>query len=363
MSRVGHVMLKSDRPEGGIETFVAQAFLSATERGSFAHTAYCLRGAGEDAGTGSLRFAPLAWARLPDAAGKLLLTPWALWRARWRDRVSIVHFHGFGASVWAPLAKLLGLKVVAHSHGIEWERARWRGPYRAFLYAIARITCRWSDRTLVVSAREATTYAARFGVACRVVPGGFESHAAAVDLAAPRARRIVVAGRPVPEKRIAEAIEAWNAIPDHRGYELRVFCGGRYGGEYPDRIRRACEAARDLRWSGFVDREEFVRDLAGSSWFMALSSLEGRSLAMLEALATGNALVVADTPENREFIPDEGNRFAPAAADVPEIARLVEAVIGGVPPSPVTRERNAAAGRARSWADVRRDCEETYASV
>jgi glycosyltransferase involved in cell wall biosynthesis len=355
-------MLKSQRLEGGIETFVASAFLSGDGTGEFGHIAYCLRRNEAAADDPSRHAAPLYWGRLPDAVGKLAWTPWALWRARFRDAVSIVHFHGFGASVWAPLAKALGMKVVAHSHGIEWERARWTGLSRRLMYAIARITCRFADRTLVVSRKESEIYGSSFGARCTVIPGGFESHAAAIDPAAPRERTVVLAGRPVPEKRILDAIDAWNAVPDHHGHVLRVFCGGNYGGRYLEAVAASCRAGRDVELSGFVTREAFVAQLCRSSLFLAPSSLEGRSLAMLEALATGNVLLVADTPENREFVPGEVNHFVPAQADVPALARALETALGAVP-SPAARERNTRAGRQRSWADVRRDCEAVYATL
>lgn len=362
MKRVGHLMLKSERLEGGIETFVASAFLSGETSGPYRHVAYCLRG-GADAADAARRIAPLYWKRLPDAVGKLVYTPWALWRARFRDAVSIVHFHGFGASVWAPFAKALGMKVVAHSHGVEWERERWRGPWRRLMYAIARVTCRWADRTLVVSRKEAEVYGACFGATCRIVPGGFDTHAPALDETQPRSPVLLLAGRAVPEKRVLEAVEAWNAIDDHRGHRLQVFCGGNYGGGYLDAVARACHAGRDVTLSPFVKREAFVAELCRSSFFLAPSSLEGRSLAMLEALATGNVLIVADTPENREFIPGDGNHFVPPRVDVAGLAKALEGIIAGPAPTPEVRRRNAAAGRRRSWNDVRRECEAVYATL
>lgn len=359
--RVAHLMLKSTALVGGIETFVTKAFLAGESSAEGAHVAYCLRDAG--GGSAAHRAPAPPWTRLPDAAGKLLVTPWALWRARRRDRAAVVHFHGFGASLWAPLAKALGLKVVSHSHGIEWERARWNGPYRHFLYFIAWVTCRFSDRVLVVSRKEADAYAARFGVRCLVVPGGFEGHRAPVDCRAPREKVVVVAGRPVPEKRILETVLAWNALDDHAGHTLRVYCGGNYGGGQLERIREACAAGRDVELMPFVTREEFLAALARSSHYVALSSLEGRSLAMLEALATGNALLVADTPENREFVPGEGNRFVPAGATAAELAAALGDVLHAGAPDAALRERNVRAGTSRSWADVRRDCEGVYASL
>jgi glycosyltransferase involved in cell wall biosynthesis len=150
---------------------------------------------------------------------------------------------------------------------------------------------------------------------------------------------------------------------DHHGYRLRIYCGGNYGGGYQERVNQACRNARDVELSPFVGREAFVQALARSSYFMALSSLEGRSLAMLEALAMGNALIVADTPENREFIPSSGNFFIGAAASEAETTRALESIVSAPPPAPAFRQSNSLAGRSRSWDDVRRECESLYASV
>jgi glycosyltransferase involved in cell wall biosynthesis len=355
-------MLKDSRLVGGIETFVSKAFLADLTQGAYEHVAYCLRDGAELRGGARIVIPSALWRRLPDALGKLVITPWAIVHARWSSGASLVHFHGFGASLWAPLAKAIGLRVVSHSHGIEWQRARWQGVYRLMLYAVAWVTCRFSDRLLVVSTKEAKAYSKLFGVDCRVVSGGFEAPGIPLECCALRKPVVVVAGRPVPEKRILDAVEAWNLVPDHRGHTLQVYCGGTYRGGYLERVQEACRRGQDVEFMPFVSHEEFVFTLTGSSYYMALSTLEGRSLAMLEALATGNVLFVADTEENREFIPPTGNHFIAAEASAGTIAEALGQVLRG-PPNPAVRTSNAAAGAARSWKDVRSDCEAVYAGL
>ena len=43
----------------------------------------------------------------------------------YRTRSSLVHFHAIGPSLLAPLARLLGMKVVMTHHGADYNRAKW----------------------------------------------------------------------------------------------------------------------------------------------------------------------------------------------------------------------------------------------
>ena len=46
-------------------------------------------------------------------------------------RPDVLHIHAIGPSLWVPLAKLLGLKVVVTHHGQDYLREKWNAPIRS----------------------------------------------------------------------------------------------------------------------------------------------------------------------------------------------------------------------------------------
>ncbi|MBE3145273.1 MAG: glycosyltransferase, partial [Planctomycetes bacterium] len=50
-----------------------------------------------------------------------------------RIRPDIAHIHGIGNSIFAPILRAAGIKVVVQSHGLDWQRAKWSKFARAYL--------------------------------------------------------------------------------------------------------------------------------------------------------------------------------------------------------------------------------------
>lgn len=58
------------------------------------------------------------------------------------DRADVVHLHAVGPSLLAPLARLLGMKVVVTNHGHDYEREKWGRAARAVLRMGERVGVR-----------------------------------------------------------------------------------------------------------------------------------------------------------------------------------------------------------------------------
>ena len=85
------------------------------------------------------------------ASETLFHTLWALIYARFVLAAGIVHLHGIGPGFYAPLARLLGMKVVVTDHAADFLRPKWGRPGRAFLRMGETLSAYFAHRLICVS--------------------------------------------------------------------------------------------------------------------------------------------------------------------------------------------------------------------
>jgi len=122
------------------------------------------------------------------------------------------------------------------------------------------------------------------------------------------------------------------------------------GGELLEPLRAAVRdhpGAARIRWLGQVERRRMVSLMALADIYVSVPTHDATSVALLEAMASGCALVASDLPSNREWVvplpgSDATGTLVPARA--PE---AVAAAITAYAQDRFTRERVARAARAR----------------
>ena len=63
----------------------------------------------------------------------------------------VVHIHAVGPSLLAPIARLLGFKVVITNHGPDYERAKWGAIAKLMLRFGEFLGCRYAHKTIAIS--------------------------------------------------------------------------------------------------------------------------------------------------------------------------------------------------------------------
>ena len=74
----------------------------------------------------------------------------SVWYA-YRTKADLIHIQAIGPGIAIPLAKLLGLKVVATHHGPDYDRRKWGRLARFILRAGEYFAARWADEVIVIS--------------------------------------------------------------------------------------------------------------------------------------------------------------------------------------------------------------------
>jgi glycosyltransferase involved in cell wall biosynthesis len=220
-------------------------------------------------------------------------------------RPDVLHIHAIGPSLWVPLAKALGLKVIVTHHGQDYLREKWNRPARAILRLGESFGVRLADECIVISHEIRESVQVKFGRAAILVPNGVGDLKRAPEnallqkygLAAQR--YAIQVSRLVPEKRQHDLIAAFNEahLP---GWKL-VLVGGAQGSQrYAEKLRKMYENNDAIVCTGFLSPPEVQQLLSHAGIFALPSSHEGLPIALLEAMKMGIPVLASDIPANLE---------------------------------------------------------------
>lgn len=248
-----------------------------------------------------------------------------------RDGADVLHFHGIGSAPLALLPRLFGRRVVVTVHALDWQRSKWNRLGRTFLRFGEWAAMRVPNETVVVSAELKAELEARHGRPVTLIANGAEPRSA-VPASIIRERwglepdrYLLFLGRLVPEKGAHVLIEAFRKLEDQPDLKLVIAGSAWYEGSYNDDLRATAAGDPRIIFTDEVDEPPLQELYSNCRAFVLPSQIEGMSLALLDALAFGCAIVTSDIPENAHLVDDAALTFITddAASLVAQLQRIV----------------------------------------
>jgi glycosyltransferase involved in cell wall biosynthesis len=348
---------------GGIERHVEELASRLVERGhevSVYCRSYYTHTRGPHLGIQLTTLPSLHTKHLDAASHCLLSTLHALGKG-----FDIVHFHALGPAALAFLPRITGAHTVATVHGLDWQREKWGPAARAVLKLCERAASRLPQRTIVVSETLVEYFTRRYGHPVVYIPNGTSPS----PLRPPHLLRehglqgddyLLFVGRLVPEKGCHHLLDAFEMVADETDKVLVLAGSSSFSEEYAAGLkRRASDRIRFLDWVHGLLLEE----LWSNAYFVVQpSTLEGLSIALLEALSYGRCVLVSDIPENMEVVGDAGVPFR--VGNVEDMARKMRELL--TDPEEVRAVGEKARQRAAdhfAWDLVAERTEEVYRSL
>lgn len=280
-----------------------------------------------------------------------------------RRRFDIIQYHAIGSSPLALIPRMIGQTTLVSVRGLDWKRAKWGWFARTFLKLAEWTSIRCPTQTVVVSKTLQRHYLSRHGREPVVIPNAvvpaerrpadrIKAHGLEKD------NYLLFMGRLSPEKGIHTLIEALRPLESRM--RLVLAGGTSYSDAYIDEIRRS--AWDDVLLLGEVDREMVAELLSNCYAFILPSTMEGLSIALLEALSYGACIIATNIPENLEVIQDAGLSFPPG--DVDKLRKHLDRIL--TDPEVARAYRAKAANLARNqpdWDEIARRTEDLYLRV
>ena len=248
-----------------------------------------------------------------------------------RDRPDIVHIHAIGPALFAPLFRMIGVKVIYTHHGQDYMRAKWGKFAKFVLRAGERFGTKCSHRVIVISNyiqdflkktyKTSRTVLIRNGVEIRTdVPK--DEQITLEHFGLEPQKYILACGRFVEEKGFHDLVAAYNQLPEELRSSYKLVIAGRpdHQSVYSQRLVRQANAANAVL-TGFISGDVLCAVQRNARLFCIPSYHEGLPIALLEALSYNLDVVASDIPANTE-VPLPHECFA-KTGNVPDLAKTI----------------------------------------
>ncbi|MCA3179572.1 MAG: glycosyltransferase family 4 protein [Burkholderiaceae bacterium] len=221
-------------------------------------------------------------------------------------RPDIVHIHSVGPAVLAPVARLFGLRVLVTHHAPDYMQAKWGWLGKWTLKTGEKMGMRWAHEVISVSRHGVVQLKQDYGREPVLILNGVPlieptpSRAVLDELGLESGRYVLHVGRGIPDKRQDDLIEAF-VRAKLEGWKL-VMVGNLSGtDEYCKRVRELAFRHEHVVLAGFRSGVDLQALFTNAGLFALPSAIEGLSIALLEALSAGCAVVGSDIPANHEI--------------------------------------------------------------
>lgn len=224
----------------------------------------------------------------------------------WRMKPDIVHIHAIGPSLCTPLARVLGMKVVATNHGPDYDRQKWGRLAKTALKLGEKMQARFSCHIIAISQVIASILRDKYNRVDNVsiiyngvntpVKSTSTSYIEALGLTPEK--YIMAMGRYVPEKRLDRLIKAFDKAKVE-GYKLVIAGDSDHDDAYAAQLKQLAHDTPSVVLTGFIKGEKLNQVMSNAALFVLPSTHEGLPISLLEAMSYNLDVLVSDIPANR----------------------------------------------------------------
>jgi glycosyltransferase involved in cell wall biosynthesis len=275
----------------------------------------------------------------------------------------IVQFHALGPSLFSGIPRVTRAKTVASIRGLDWQREKW-GPFATkFLQFCEAQSYLRPNAVSVVSRTLAEHYRDAYGAQVTFIPNGVTLEASpppqeihALGLAGKD--YFLFMGRLSPEKGLDVLLEAYRPLAQRA--KLVIAGGGSYTDDFQTKLRAS--APEGVVFPGRVGGRLRAELYANALAFMLPSTIEGLSVALLEAMGHGAFPITSDIPNNRELA--DGVGLCVPVGDVRALREALAWVLEHPAEAEARGQRAKALVEAEyTWDQVARRTEQFYYAV
>jgi glycosyltransferase involved in cell wall biosynthesis len=230
-------------------------------------------------------------------------TTLAILRARFLSP-NIVHIHAIGPALLAPLARMLGLKVVVTNHGPDYDREKWGRLAKHVLRLGELVGSLFANEVIVISEVIEQIIRERCHRESNLIYNGVPLPEPSRNtdylehIGARPGNYILSVARMVPEKGLHDLIEAF--LQTDGDYQLVIAGDADHETVYSRGLKKMATASSRIILTGYITGEPLNQVYSHARLFVLPSSHEGLPISLLEALSYGLPVLVSDIPANLE---------------------------------------------------------------
>jgi glycosyltransferase involved in cell wall biosynthesis len=216
----------------------------------------------------------------------------------------ILHIQSIGPSIFVPLARLLGMRVVVTHHGENYKHKKWGFAARQFLRLCEAVGALSANEIIAISANVAAMLKTKYNRNATVIPNGveiptlLETTDTLKQFGLEKGKYILAVGRFVPEKGFHDLIEAFNRC-GLTGWKLVIAGRADHEDSYSIDLKKRASRNPNVVLTGFVTGKPLQELYSHAGLFVIPSYYEGLPIVLLEALSFGLQCIASDIPANR----------------------------------------------------------------
>ncbi len=216
----------------------------------------------------------------------------------------VLHVHAVGPSIFIPLARLLGMKVVMTNHGSDYERKKWGRFAKFVLRTGERMGTKYSNKVIVISEVIARTLAMKYGrTDTSLIFNGVNIPVKSSrtdylsSMGIVPGKYILAVGRFVREKGFHDLIEAYGKLADS-SCQLVIAGDTDHEDKYSLSLKSMAKQSGTIL-TGFINGEKLNQVMTNAALFVLPSYHEGLPLVLLEAMSYGLDVLASDIEANK----------------------------------------------------------------
>jgi glycosyltransferase involved in cell wall biosynthesis len=248
------------------------------------------------------------WAPRRNGLETLIHTPLAILYARLFLHPDVIHLHAVGPGFFAPLARLLGFRVVATHHAADYKRPKFRRFGRWFLKTGEWMLAKFANEVICVSSSIESDLVKRhpegkerFVTIRNGAPPMVASDRPEEELLGSLGLRpqgyILCVGRLDPSKAFQDVVQAFE-IAQPKDLKLVIVGGSLGSDEYAAKLKES--ASDNVIFTGARPSDQVRTLYRNAALFVHPSYLEGFAMVVLEALAADVPILLSDIPAHLE---------------------------------------------------------------
>ena len=233
-----------------------------------------------------------------------------IWLIKNRKDFDIIHIHGIGPSLFAPLARLAGFKIVVTNHGPDYDRKKW-GKFAQFILRTGEsIGSKYAHKLIAVSKTIRENLDKNYSTDCCYIPNGVKINCDELpgktlsNFNLSPKRYVLAVGRLVPEKGFHDLMDAFEEI--ETDWKLVIVGDADHENDYSRYIKNKARLSGKIMMIGYQNGDTLKELYSNAGLFVLPSYHEGLPIVALEAMSFELPMFVSDIPANKEIaLPDE----------------------------------------------------------
>jgi glycosyltransferase involved in cell wall biosynthesis len=270
-----------------------------------------------------------------------------------RYDICLYFIAGNSLVTWIP--RVAGQRTILNVDGLDWRREKWPRLAKRYIQLAERLSTVLPNAIITDSRVVQRYYERTYGASSTYIAYGAQlpqrpPGPTLIRFGLQPRRYVLFVGRLVPENCAHHLVEAWRRLDTNM--KCVIVGDAPYAEAYKTELRRLARDDPRIIFTGYVFGEGYWELGSNAYAFVETSGVGGTHPALVEAMASGNCVVVHDTPENLETIGQAGLWYD-GKAGAASLASVLHTLLQAPPlVQAYGRQAKARAAAVYSWEAV-----------